>query len=208
MWKMHREFLSYVSTVHWSIVSRLNGSHPSPAEKPVDKGSDEDDDHDRAFSSGHLASDDKPKNEPMDTNDAQMSLGSDGIIISQEKDSKSVPKSSPDAKTSPTATNTRTKVTTKASYAFSQPTTEKFEAMLAKIATSPHRQAEKKKDENVTVVRSDLSCHSTDSRPYLYFSSVKRKNCLFGNLFRKSFDDTLYVWIHKGERFLVIWWTR
>ena len=92
----------------------------------------------------------------------------------------------------------------KASYALSQPTTEKFEAMLAKIVTSPHRQAEKKKDEDVTVVRSDRSWHSIDLRPYLYFYSVKRKNCWFGNLFQKFFDDTPCVWIHKDGRFLVI----
>ena len=47
----------------------------------------------------------------MDTNDAQMSLGSDGIILSQEKDSKSVATSvSSDGKTSPTAPKTRTQV--------------------------------------------------------------------------------------------------
>ena len=189
MWKMHREFLSSVPTVHRPITNRLNGSHPSSAENSADKGRE----------SEHLAAGDKPKNEPMDTNDAQMSMGSDGIIISPGK----VLKSSPDTTTSPTATNTRSQVT-KASYALSQPTTEKFEAMLAKLATSPRRQAEKKKDDNVTVVNSDLFWCSTDFGPDRSFFSVKKKNYSFGNRFRRFFDDTPCVWIHKDERFLVI----
>ena len=63
----------------------------------------------------------------------------------------------------------------KASYALSQPTTDKFEAMLAKLASSPSKQSEKKTDENVTTVRTNVSCKMTILIRYWYFLAWRRR---------------------------------
>ncbi|CAF3336629.1 unnamed protein product [Rotaria socialis] len=74
---------------------------------------------------------DKPKNEPMDTSDAQASLGSDGIIDSHPTSALTSQAPGPiKAAISPTS---------KTLYSLSQPATNKFESILAKLATSPGR---------------------------------------------------------------------
>ncbi|CAF1307195.1 unnamed protein product [Rotaria magnacalcarata] len=74
---------------------------------------------------------DKPKNEPMDTSDAQASFGSDGIIDSHPTSALTIQVPGPmKAAILPAS---------KVLYSLSQPATNKFESILAKLATSPER---------------------------------------------------------------------
>ncbi|CAF4804288.1 unnamed protein product, partial [Rotaria socialis] len=67
----------------------------------------------------------------MDTSDAQASLGSDGIIDSHPTTALTSQAPGPiKAAISPTS---------KTLYSLSQPATNKFESILAKLATSPGR---------------------------------------------------------------------
>jgi hypothetical protein len=78
---------------------------------------------------------DKPKEEPMDTSDAQASFGSDGIIESN-------PTSVIDKSTKvqlPTPSKISISPNPKASYSLSQSATSKFETILAKLTTSSPR---------------------------------------------------------------------
>jgi len=94
----------------------------------------------------------KPKDEPMDTTDAQVSLGSDGIIESHLNHTN-VEESTTKTR-SPTINKTSISPGPKTLYSFSQSTTDKFEKMLAKVI-SPSRQSttanSEKSDPNITI---------------------------------------------------------
>ncbi|UJR37367.1 hypothetical protein I4U23_030075 [Adineta vaga] len=102
----------------------------------------------------HRESDDKPKEEPMDTSDAQVSLGSDGIIeshntyVPNNHESASVTEKSTKVQ-SPVQNKTSVSPKSKASYALSQPTTDKFDAILAKLTTSTTNNSNN--DSNITI---------------------------------------------------------
>ncbi|CAF2591714.1 unnamed protein product [Rotaria sp. Silwood2] len=87
--------------------------------------------------------DNKPKDEPMDTSDAQASLGSDGIIDSQPTSALIIESTSVTEKStkveSPNQSKTIISPASKALYALSQPATNKFESILAKLTASPAR---------------------------------------------------------------------
>ncbi|CAF0929080.1 unnamed protein product [Adineta ricciae] len=85
--------------------------------------------------------DDKPKEEPMDTSDAQVSLGSDGIIESHQTPMPSNHEPTPASETStkllsPAQNKTAISPKSKVAYALSQPTMDKFEAILGKLTTA------------------------------------------------------------------------
>ncbi|CAF4587405.1 unnamed protein product [Rotaria sp. Silwood1] len=86
----------------------------------------------------------KPKDEPMDTSDAQASLGSDGIIDSQPTSALIIESTSVTEKStkvqSPNQSKTMISPASKSLYALSQPATNKFESILAKLNASPARQ--------------------------------------------------------------------
>ncbi|CAF1042036.1 unnamed protein product [Adineta steineri] len=77
------------------------------------------------------------KEEPMDTNDAQVSLGSDGVVESHPISTRTIESTSVIEKSSkvqiPIQSTISTSPNSKAVYSLSQPTADKFEALLAKL---------------------------------------------------------------------------